>query len=122
MRRPLAATPADALRRWVARPFRATMVPAWATGRLLPWQPIRTVAAWRVTKEPRGVPRLAAAKVNGGPPHCVSRASLSRSTSGGGSQMIRFALRVGGALALAGTALAVPAQDFPTKPITVIVP
>ena len=36
--------------------------------------------------------------------------------------MIRFALRAGTAFALAGMALAALAQDFPTKPITVIVP
>jgi tripartite-type tricarboxylate transporter receptor subunit TctC len=36
--------------------------------------------------------------------------------------MIRFASRVGAALALAATVLPVCAQEFPTKPITVIVP
>lgn len=36
--------------------------------------------------------------------------------------MIRFALRAGAALALAGMALAAAAQDYPTKPISVIVP
>ena len=36
--------------------------------------------------------------------------------------MIRFALRLGVALAVVGTALPALAQEFPTKPITVIVP